>query len=288
MAVYIINYKPDEPVKRAKRNKIHQEQIKWYLEHTDLPIEIVAMNYIQSDYINHPRITYFTHKERALANEVRALYFKERFYKQESPWAIFADDDTYLYSESWEKHCDGATFIRDICKDPNKFNDTPIIWPGKPNEHPYYHKIEPELYKNYFVFDRTKLAKISFCFVRKRSDIVFWEGSKERYAGEELQFCYDNYIAGIPSYTCYNIGKKHDDSNNRGWIELVDNVETEKNDLFEFEVTDSVTSRGLNNSNKNLDQKYKKLDFYTDGKKHNLGKLEQYILAHPKNIRIKK
>lgn len=282
MSIYIINYKSDDDIKRKKRNIIHQNQIEWYLTHTDLDIEIVAMNYVKDDFINHPRIKYFVHKERALANEVRALYFQERFYKQEAPWAVFSDDDTWLYSESWEKHCDGATFIKDICKNPAKFDETPIIWPAKPEEHPYQHKIKPNLFKENYVFERTKMAKTSFCIVRKRKDIVFWESDPKKYVGEEIQFCYDNFIAGIPSYTCHNIGKKHMDGTNRSWLDNIDIINTNENSLFEIKQEYNKVQKCILMSENILEEKYKKYNLLVNNKKHTLGSINQFINFHCK------
>jgi hypothetical protein len=287
MTVYIVNYKPDDADKREKRNKIHYEQLDWFLDNCDNEIWIVAMNYKIGEYRDHPRIHYIKHPERALANEVRWRYFKPMFDQQTEPWAIFSDDDCWLYSDSYEKHCDGPTFIRDIHKDPHKWDETPIIWPFHPNASPYKHKVEQKLYKENFVLERSPKNGCMFFFLRKLNGIQFPSGLPDDYEGDETIFTLNNFIHGFPSYVCNNIGLKEACAFDRLWIDMVDKDDRDTSGLFKFEEETSLTSTVLNAHN-NLNRIFADYGLHIGNKLKGFGGITPYIERFPKKVLIPK
>lgn len=206
MGFFIINFMCDDEARREIRKRVHKEQIDWLLEHTNLPITVVAMNYREEDFIKDPRITYVV-KEKLPVSKARNVAF-ETFYASDFDYGVFLDDDIVLYTGTEEKYNSGHRFFEEMNSHIKDYYGIDIITPIHPNIEPFraLWKEDPD-FENYHVFKPCPNLIGQFFIMKNFRKF----GTKELFADETFEICEDqdlvmNAIAsGYKSYKCQNI-----------------------------------------------------------------------------------
>jgi len=125
--MYIISWFGDGP-SIEKRIKFHDNQLKWCHEN-DLEPVVFAQNYKEEYY--RPNVTYIKYTGQVLRfGEARDILLKE-FYNSNDDFAIFADNDAYLYKGP--KYGSNDVFVETMRKiDIKQFDHVDLFYPINP------------------------------------------------------------------------------------------------------------------------------------------------------------
>ena len=135
--MYIISWFGDGPLVE-KRKKMHRNQLTWCFEN-DLQPVVFAQNYKDEDYIEG--VTYIKHTGQVLRfGEAREPLLKH-FYDSDDDFAIFADNDTYLYRG--EKYGSNDVFVKMMREiDVKQFEQVDCFYPINPAFIPFTKDLE--------------------------------------------------------------------------------------------------------------------------------------------------
>lgn len=165
-AAYIASFLPlDNQELRDSRSAITKRQIQWWLEHTEVPINVIAMNYADEDFFEiNPRLTYWIREPMKLT-PARTEGFK-LFYESQYDFGIMMDDDAILYNKP--QHNSGAKLFAEMSEQIQKYTGVDVFFPINPQKigfNPIWNK-NPEKYLNNHVFKRNLDLKGSMFVVR--------------------------------------------------------------------------------------------------------------------------
>lgn len=165
-AAYIASFLPlDNQELRDSRSAITKRQIQWWLEHTEVPINVIAMNYTDEDFLeSNPRLTYHVREPMKLT-PARTEGFK-MFYESQYDFGIMMDDDAILYNKP--QHNSGAKLFAEMSEQIQKYVGVDVFFPINPQKigfNPIWNK-NPEKYQNNHVFKRNMDLKGSMFVVR--------------------------------------------------------------------------------------------------------------------------
>jgi hypothetical protein len=129
---YIISwFGPDST--NARRAEIHKRQLDW-VKKNDLQPVVFAQNYKEEQY--EPDVQYIKHQGKVLTpGDARNILLKE-FYNSDEDYAIFADNDTYLYTG--QKYGANDTFVQTFRNIPfENLSDVDMFLPVNPANQPF-------------------------------------------------------------------------------------------------------------------------------------------------------
>ncbi len=159
---YIISFADDDPVKRTARFVVHNEQLDQWLEHTSVPINVLAMNYSMADYRPNPRVNYHTIRP-CKTSEARREAFR-LFYETEAEWGIIMDNDATLYCN--QQHNSAYGLIAEMSKNLAAYRSLGLFFPVNPAKSPFTKLLADQVHQENHVFTRNMDLKGSMVFVR--------------------------------------------------------------------------------------------------------------------------
>ena len=160
--IYIISYLDDDAAKRTDRLRVHNDQLDCWLNHTNLKINVYAMNYSDQDFRTEDRITYKILTPRR-ANPARLEAFKD-FYASDAHWGIMMDNDASLYSAS--HHNSSYKLFEEMSSHIEDYKTIGVFQPINPGKQPFNHFINDDVHTHNHVFARNMDLKGSMMIVR--------------------------------------------------------------------------------------------------------------------------
>jgi hypothetical protein len=135
--MYIISWFGDGPT-IEKRMKFHDNQLAWCFQNGLEPV-VFAQNYKEEYY--RPNVTYIKYSGQVLRfGEARDILLKE-FYNSIDDFAVFADNDAYLYTGS--KYGSNDTFVKTMRNiDIKQFDQVDLFYPINPAFVPFSKDLE--------------------------------------------------------------------------------------------------------------------------------------------------
>lgn len=208
-AAYIVSFLPrDNDELRRARLATHQRQLQWWMDRTDVPITVIAMNYDDLDYLSgwqtSDRITYVSTEPLKLAPARRRCF--DLFYASQHEWGIMMDDDAILYDKP--HHNSGPLLFSEMAAHLQDYRTIGAFFPINPQKigfNPLWAK-NPQVVENH-VFNRNLDLKGSMFFVRN----FRLHGQQEVFPDEtfdwqeDTKFAIDMVAAGHHVQQCYNI-----------------------------------------------------------------------------------
>lgn len=221
--MYIISWFGDGPTVE-KRIKMHDNQLSWCFKNNLEPI-VLAQNYKDEYY--RPNVSYIKHYGEVLRfGEARDILLKQ-YYNSDEDFAIFADNDTYLYTG--EKYGLNDHII-EIMKttDIEQFDNVDLFYPLNPAFVPFSKDLEKNI-----VSDRYSLrmkpgyvaAQMFFLKNLKKHydkeiyyDPNFVLPDRSILPAEDQEFPINLIHNGFSSFLCKNLIKKDEGlHNNSTW-----------------------------------------------------------------------
>ncbi len=163
---YIASFLPmDNQELRDSRSAITKRQIQWWLEKTEVPINVIAMNYSDDDFLEtHPRLNYIINPPMKLT-PARKVGF-EAFFESDYDFGIMMDDDAILYDKP--QHNLGPKLFEEMAAQIHLYTGVDVFFPINPQKigfNPIWDK-NPAKYKDNHVFKRSMDLKGSMFVVR--------------------------------------------------------------------------------------------------------------------------
>jgi len=146
-AIYIIAYHGADPETRQKRSDNHNKQIEWWLDYDkEIEIRILAMDFIESEYWDNPRVKYIDRLVSPTPPASARNILLNHFYDTNEQWAVFADSDAILnlHPNFPHTHNNICATLRD---NPDSFGDVDLFCPHndqRPGDGSFYSKFCPE------------------------------------------------------------------------------------------------------------------------------------------------
>lgn len=186
--VFIISYLgiPGSDLYEYRLN-VHNKQLDWILEKTDVPINILAMEYASSEhYRKEAQIRYFKYDTKMHQGSARNILIHDHFYDTDLDFAVFFDNDSILYD-----HFDGPDFF-DLLERLD-FTGVDLFVPGDPGRAPFNKKVadSKEVYDNYLVMEPKLIAKTSLFVMRNLKKYYDYSPSFTNLRMEDLYFSLD-------------------------------------------------------------------------------------------------
>lgn len=187
---YIISCLPSNTL-RGKRLELHNRQIGEWIEHTDMPLVILAMGYQQNEFHDTfgGRIRYITLDQPVPPAEARNICLRD-FYAGGFRWAVLMDNDAILYDSP--THNSGYDFIAEMTAQIDRYDNIGLFYPVNPMQTPFRARWEDD--GGYFtnhVFERGFAAKGTLVFVRNFAQF----GQEPIFQDPALNFMEDNAFA---------------------------------------------------------------------------------------------
>ncbi|WP_291717342.1 hypothetical protein [Magnetospirillum sp. 64-120] len=187
---YIISCLPCNTL-RGKRLELHNRQIGEWIEHTDMPLVILAMGYQQNEFHDTlgDRIRYITLDQPVPPAEARNICLRD-FYASGYRWAALMDNDAALYHSP--THNSGYHFIGEMTAQIDRYDDIGLFYPINPVNAGFRERwTEDPGYLTHHVFERGFSAKGTLVFVRNFAQF----GQKPIYQDPAFTFMEDNAFA---------------------------------------------------------------------------------------------
>jgi hypothetical protein len=208
-AAYIVSFLPrDNDELRRSRLAVHQRQLDWWMEKTDVPIYVIAMNYDSLDFLSGwemgDRVHYVVSEPLKLAPARRKCF--DLFYASQHEWGIMMDDDAILYDK--DHHNSGPRLLSEMATHLQDYRTIGAFFPINPQKigfNPLWAK-NPQVSDSH-VFNRNLDLKGSMFFVRN----FRLHGQQEVFPDEtfdwqeDTKFAIDMVAAGHHVQQCYNI-----------------------------------------------------------------------------------
>jgi len=165
-AAYIVSFLPlDNQELRDSRSAITKRQIQWWLDNTEVPINVIAMNYEPTDFIGpSKRLNYIVNPPMKLTPARRVGF--EHFYKSDYDFGIMMDDDAILYDKP--QHNLGPKLFEEMAKQIPSYAGVDVFFPINPQKigfNPIWDKNRTKYEENH-VFKRSMDLKGSMFVVR--------------------------------------------------------------------------------------------------------------------------
>lgn len=206
-AAYIVSFLPlDDQELRESRSRITRRQIQWWLDQTSIPVNVIAMNYGDEDYLTeHPRLHYHKNPPMKLT-PARTVGF-ELFYGSDYDFGIMMDDDAILYDKS--HHNSGPKFFEEMAEQIHKYGEIDVFFPINPQKigfNPIWDK-NPERFEDNHVFKRNMDLKGSMFVVRnfRKYNRTPVYPDKDFNWQEDTKFAIDCVAAGYTVFQSHNI-----------------------------------------------------------------------------------
>lgn len=205
--IYIVNYLPSDRVKRKARLDCHKRQLADWIKYTDIPINIISMNYNKLDYEINDRITYHDSITLPLG-KARHICF-EHFFSSNYDFAIMMDDDATLYKNDKKFYGGDFSFFEEVSRSIEDYDDIDVIFPLNPQKQPFNHLYVKENggYKDSHYFIRDLDLKGSMFIVRNFRKYKTHEIKTDPNFTwcEDGKFAIDCVAAGLRVYKCPNL-----------------------------------------------------------------------------------
>lgn len=212
-AAYITSFLPtDNQELRDSRSAVTKRQILWWLDQTEVSINVIAMNYTDEDFLTDlepekaSRLKYHITPPMKIT-PARVESFK-LFYASDYDWGIIMDDDAILYDKP--HHNSGPKLFAEMTQNGvSRYDGVDVFFPINPQKigfNPIWDKNPPK-YANNHVFKRSMDLKGSMCVVRNFRKF----GMKEVWHDvdftwqEDTKFAIDCVAAGHTVLQCQNI-----------------------------------------------------------------------------------
>jgi len=220
--MYIIAYhgKRENEEGRNKRLENHNNQIEWWLDYDPkLQLNILAMDYDDSDYYEHERVTYADKLDSPIPPASARNRLLELFYNSDEEWAIFADSDAILNQHEKFPHTH-VNICEALQNFPDNFNGVDLFWPhwdGRPGDGAFYDKfnnVDPKYnrvnWEDTLRFDRKfGSMKGTLFFLRNNKQRVMMDesfnGDSKIIPGEDDEFSIACAVNGLGTYILRNI-----------------------------------------------------------------------------------
>lgn len=165
-AAYIASFLPlDNQELRDSRSAITKRQIQWWLDNTEVPIFVIAMNYKPEDYLPaYDRLTYIENPPMKLTPARRVGF--ELFFDSRFDFGIMMDDDAILYDKP--QHNLGPKLFAEMSEQIHAYTGVDVFFPINPQKigfNPIWNK-NPAKYRDNHVFKRSMDLKGSMFVVR--------------------------------------------------------------------------------------------------------------------------
>jgi hypothetical protein len=221
--VYIISWFGEGPMVE-KRMKMHDNQLQWCLEN-DLKPVVFAQNYKEEYY--RPNVTYIKHYGQVLRFGEAREHLLKLFYNSDDDFAVFADNDAYLYKGP--KYGANDTFVSTMRSvDIKQFNQIDCFYPINPAFVPF----SKDLIKNKITDEYSWRMKPGYIaaqfFVLKNLkkhynkeiyyDPAFVLPDRSILPAEDQEFPINLIHNGLTCFQCPNLIKKDEGlHNNSTW-----------------------------------------------------------------------
>lgn len=130
--IYIISWFGNSDLKE-KRKASHKRQIEWAINAGLTPV-VFAQNYEDDEYL--PHVEYIKHQGKVLLPGEARNKLLEVFYNTDEDFAVFADNDTYLYKG--EKYGGNDSFVETFRNIPlENLSDVDLFVPVNPANQPF-------------------------------------------------------------------------------------------------------------------------------------------------------
>lgn len=219
--VYIIHYLPNDPTERAKRKKVHHEQLTYWLAQ-GLRCVVAASNVNFDDEYIHEGVEYIMTPRVGIANSRNMLL--RHFYASDEDFGIFADDDVTLNDV-----VGGDLILEEFTKmDIDRLRGLDLFSPI----HPEWHGIRSCQMANLDTSRGFKFVKnprqAGHCMFL-RNMVKFYDREyyfKNEWApqpwaqrcGEDVVFALDLHLDGYGVYDCYNMLKVVHNDDTSTWL----------------------------------------------------------------------
>lgn len=184
---YIISFADNDPEKRKARFEVHNTQLNEWLEHTDINIHVVAMNYQPGDHHSDPRVIYHDTAPRK-CSAARHEAFR-LFYESDYDWGVIMDNDAMLYSAP--QHNSSYKIIEEMRDHLEDYKELGIFFPINPAKSPFTALLADEDHQKRHVFKRNMDLKGSLMFVKNFAKL----GLSCPYPDPEFDWCEDGKLA---------------------------------------------------------------------------------------------
>lgn len=219
--VYIIHYLPNDPTERAKRKKVHHEQLTYWLSQ-GLRCVVAASNVNFDDEYIHEGVEYIMTPRVGIANSRNMLL--RAFYASDEDFGIFADDDVVLNDAIGS----GLVLEEFLEMDINRMSRIDLFSPI----HPDWHGLEAARLANLDVsagYNFKKNPRQAGHCMFLRNMVKFYNREyyfKNEWApqpwvercGEDVVFGLDLHMDGFGVYDCYNMLKVVSNDDTSTWL----------------------------------------------------------------------
>jgi len=223
-SIYIIAYHGTDPETRQIRSDNHNRQIEWWLDYdSEIEIRILAQDFIESEYWDHPRVLYIDRLDKPIPPAGARNILLNHFYDTDEIWAVFADSDAILnlHPNFIHTHINIVDILRNH---PEAFEDVDLFCPHndqRPGDGAFYDKfnnVDPAYkdvdWQNELCFDR-KLThmKGTLFFVKNNPERLLMDeyfnvhplGTKPILGGEDDEFMVRFVMENKGTYMLRNI-----------------------------------------------------------------------------------
>ena len=219
--IHIISYLGTSNVE--KRLQIHDRQLDWAHSQNLSPI-VYAQHYTDDQYRNN--VTYIKNNGMLHRQTEARNILLEHFYKSDDDFAVFADNDCYLYQGS--KYGYNDTFIKTFTNIPlSNLEHIDLFTAINPKNQPFTKDFaeNAKLYEDYWRFTPNYIASGLFVLknLKKHYDMElyfdnnFIRPDRSIIACEDQDFPIQLIHKNLGTYTCNNIVMKEEGSNTSTW-----------------------------------------------------------------------
>lgn len=213
---YIVSFLPSEPSFAEKRLEKFDEQLSWWRQMTDIPINVVLSGWSDDDVAGFNELQWLAERGGKIVRRPSAPLIHNRIealrqlYASNFDWGIMMDDDAILFDGP--KYNSGAAFFAEMARHASDaYADVDVFFPINPRKRPGFSPIwkkDPDAFRDKHVFQKSFDLKGSMFLVRNfpkfdRSPILPQDNFLLH--GEDTLFAIEALAKGRTVFRCGNI-----------------------------------------------------------------------------------
>lgn len=181
--VYIISFNGERGSDvRQQRFEFHNDQVeRWLAYSPQAEVNILAMEYDDTDFIHNPRVKYVDKLDTKLPIAEARNVLLNHFYDSNDEWAVFCDNDGYihLHDKFPHTHIDMLSILETY---PQNFEGIDLFfphWAGRPGDGAFY-DLYDNTKSNEEITDWNNELLFEWNYARMKGTVFFLRNHKER------------------------------------------------------------------------------------------------------------